>query len=310
MLKVGIIGTGAMGQIHAQSWRDLGVEIAGFVSRSGVSAESLAHQYQTKAYPSLAALLPHIDVIDLCTPTDLHHAQALQAARAGKHVICEKPLARTLPHAQEMIAVCDQHKVKLLVAHVVRYFSAYAAAQAHFAAGRIGSPTALKLQRLGSRPAPQWLHDPDRSGGLLLDLMIHDYDFARWVAGEIVEVETIVAMHSAENSGAENSGIDDATVKLTHASGATSIIEGSWSQPPDTFFTSVKLEGTTDSIAFNSKEEESPSDNPYTIQLAEFYAHLITNKPLTVTAADGLKALEVGLAALDSAETKRKVALP
>ena len=311
-MKIGIVGTGAMGQTHAESWQKLGVEIGGFVSRSGVSAEILAQKYNSKSYTSLSALLPYVDIIDLCTPTDLHYAQTLQAARAGKHIICEKPLARTLAQAQEMISVCEQQNVKLLVAHVVRYFPAYAAAKAQVNIGGIGSPTALKLQRIGSRPAPQWLHAPERSGGMLLDLMIHDYDFARWVAGEVVAVQTIVASHSAENSG-----IDDATVKLTYESGATSIIEGSWSQPPDTFYTSAEIVGTKETIRFNSNQEQPNPENPYTIQLREFYHHLTNGKPLSVTAADGLRALEIGLAALDScssnpygtAETGKEITL-
>ena len=103
--------------------------MAGFVAKPPESARALADQYASRVYPTLEAMLPDVDVVDICTPTHLHHEMVLQAAAAGKHVICEKPLARTVAQGQEMIAACRQAGVKLLVGHVVRFFPEYALAK-------------------------------------------------------------------------------------------------------------------------------------------------------------------------------------
>ena len=142
-MRVGIIGTGAMGQTHAQAWTQTPAKISGFVSKSDETADALAKQYNAKRYPSLARMLPEIDVLDICTPTHLHRDMCLAAAAAGVHVVCEKPLARTLSQAKEMIAACEQAGVKLLVAHVVRFFPEYALTKQTVACVKIASPWSI-----------------------------------------------------------------------------------------------------------------------------------------------------------------------
>ena len=111
----------------------------------------------------MAALLDDVDVIDICTPTHLHHEMVLQAAAAGKHIICEKPLARTVAQAQEMIRACRTAGVKLFVAHVVRFFPEYALAKAQIDHGKIGKPGVIRLTRGSYRPKKP-------SGNWFLDL--------------------------------------------------------------------------------------------------------------------------------------------
>ncbi|MEM8862921.1 MAG: Gfo/Idh/MocA family oxidoreductase, partial [Chloroflexota bacterium] len=106
-LRVGIVGTGAMGQTHARAWEKTPAKICGFVSRSPETSLVLAHQFKTQVYSLLDEMLPYIDVLDICIPTHLHHEVTLTAASAGVHVICEKPLARTVAEAKEMIDVCE-----------------------------------------------------------------------------------------------------------------------------------------------------------------------------------------------------------
>ena len=151
----------------------------------------LAHTYRTRVYPDYAALLNDVDVIDICTPTHLHHEMVLQAAAAGKHIICEKPLARTVTQAQEMIRVCRNAGVRLFVAHVVRFFPEYALAKAQVQAGKVGKPAVVRLSRGSYRPkkpSGNWFLDIEKSGGMMLDLMIHDFDYARWISGEVESV--------------------------------------------------------------------------------------------------------------------------
>lgn len=326
MLKIGIVGAGAMGNTHAQSWTQIGADIGGIVSHSIRSAETVAAQHNTRAFDTYAALLDAVDVVDICAPTHLHHSMVLEAARAGKQIICEKPLARTLTEAQEMIRVCQEQGVKLMAGHVVRYFPEYVAAQAQIANGAIGKPAVLRLSRGGFRPKPAWFHEQAKGGGIMLDMMIHDFDYARWIAGDVVRVFAKDIHHTQVDAP-----VDHGLAILTHASGAISHVEGSWAYPPPLFRTCFEIAGANGLIEHDSEEARaivshryaqtatdegnvplpnSPLlEDPYTTQLHAFYRHLLHDEPLVVTAEDGLKALEIALAALESAESGKVVTL-
>ncbi len=314
-----------MGQTHAHSWTQLGVEIGGIVSAEYDNASAFATQYGSQAFTSLAAMLAHIDIVDICTPTHLHHAMVLEAAAAKKHIICEKPLARTVAEAEEMISFCHAQGVKLLVAQVVRYFPEYAAAHAQVTKGVIGEPAIIRLSRGGFRPKPAWFHDQTQSGGLMLDMMIHDFDFARWIAGDVVRV-----FAKKISSSHPNAPVDHALAILTHQSGAISHVEGSWAYPPTLFRTRCEIAGSDGLIEHDSEKARAiisyrhndisaenavplPSnpllEDPYTTQLRAFYAHIVDDAPLLVTAEDGKKALAIALAALNSAESGQVVTL-
>lgn len=321
-LRVGIVGTGAMGQTHARAWQKTPAKISGFVSRSPETSLVLAHQFETQVYSSLHEMLPYVDVLDICVPTHLHHEVTLAAARAGVHVICEKPLARTSAEAEEMIDVCESAGVKLLAAHVVRYFPEYAAAQQSVESGEIGHPAILRLNRGTYRPFKtyeNWFLDEEKSGGVILDLMIHDFDYARWIAGD---VKTVFAKNvMTEHSDAK---VDHALVILTHKSGAISHVEGSWALPVPMFRTGFEIAGSIGLIEHHSDHTSSINAflhtiqedglavpmqqnplhiDPYTAEIKSFYDHLVYDTPIPVTAEDGLEALKIGLAAVESART-------
>ncbi len=322
-MRVGIVGVGAMGTVHAAGWRQTAAEVVGFVATSAAAAGPLAATYGARAYGRLDELLPDVDVVDLCTPTHLHYEQTLRAAAAGKHVVCEKPLARTTAQAAAMIAACQAAGVKLLVAHVVRFFPEYVRAKAAVDAGEIGQLAVLRFKRNVFQPKKaedNWFVDKDKSGGMMLDLMIHDFDCARWLAGDVVRV-------MAKSVGQQHPGapFDHALAILTHTSGAISHVEGSWAYPPPTFRTQFEIAGTQGLILHDSDASTAvrifrqpvpaadtpdvpvPSspllEDPYTTQIKAFYAALANDVPLPVTAEDGLKALEIALAAMESART-------
>jgi predicted dehydrogenase len=325
-MRVGIVGAGYMGRTHAASWARTPAIIVGFVSGRKETADSLAHEYHTRAHAQLDDLLADVDVVDICTPTHLHHEIALRAAAAGKHIICEKPLARTAVQAQEMIAACAAASVKLLPAHVVRFFPEYAAARAQVAAGAIGRPAVLRLTRGSSKPqwaAGNWLLDFEKSGGMMLDLMIHDFDYARWVAGDVVRVLANNVGHKHPQASA-----DHALVILTHRNGAISHVEGSWAYPSPMFRTRFEIAGENGLIEFDSGQaaairaylhEPAASDgtlprspllqDPFTAQLNSFYDHIVHDTQIPVTALDGYKALEIALAAVESAQTGQPVTI-
>jgi len=194
-MRIGIVGAGFMGTTHAAGWAETEATLAGFVAQSSAHAQALAEQYQAQVYPDFEALLADVDVVDICNPTHLHYQMVLQAATAGKDIICEKPLARTLAQGREMIAACRLTGVKLLVAHVVRFFPEYAQARVAVANGDIGRPAVVRLTRGTFRPKKaedNWFVDFEKSGGMMLDLMIHDLDILLTLDGsEAVQVDAV-----------------------------------------------------------------------------------------------------------------------
>lgn len=328
-MKIGIVGVGFMGTTHAAGWAETPASIVGFTAETSQEADALATGYDAQVYPSLDEMLPEVDVVDICSPTHLHCDMALQAAAAGKHIICEKPLARTTKQAQKILAACRKAGVQLLVAHVVRFFPEYALAHSAVKEGQIGKPGVIRLHRGSYRPkkpAGNWFLDEVKSGGILMDLMIHDYDYARWVAGD---VESVSARRVTEHH--LDAPVDYGLVILSHRSGALSHIAGAWAYPPPTFRTHLEIAGDRGLIEFDSdatapiqnlilksSASDAPdvalpsspvSESPYTTQIKEFYRALAEGVPARVSAMDGLAAVQIAEAALESAHTGQPVTL-
>lgn len=318
-MKIGIAGAGFMGMTHAHAWSETEAQIGGIVAETESEAQDLATQYGVSVYPDFETMLSNVDVVDICTPTHTHYEMVMHAAAHGKDVICEKPLARTVEQASEMVKTCRDNGVQLLVAHVVRYFPEYKLAKDAIVEGQIGRPGMLRLSRGSFRPKKpvgNWFLDEDKSGGILMDLMIHDFDYARWIAGEVKSV--FAKKVSSSNPDAP---VDYGLAILKHESGAISHISGAWAYPPPTFRTHIEIAGDAGLIEFDSdgtapilsllksRESDSPdvglpssplSESPYTTQIKEFYAALQGKKPARVSAADGLAAVQIAQGALDS----------
>ncbi len=327
-MKVGIAGVGSMGTTHAAGWAATDAELLGFCAETTQEADRLAHAYRAQVFSDYAALLQAVDVIDICTPTHLHYDMVLQAAAAGKHIICEKPLARTVAQAQEMIQICRTAGVRLFAAHVVRFFPEYALAKAQIDQGKIGRPGVVRLTRASYRPkkpSGNWFLDFDKSGGMMLDLMIHDFDYARWISGEVESVfaKKITTTHP-------NAATEYGLAILKHAGGALSHVVGGWLYPPPTFRTAFEIAGDSGLIEWSSDntapinlllrkdDTDAPdvglpgspvAESPYTTQIREFHDALKTNRAARVSAEDGLAALQIALAAIASAQSGQPVQL-
>jgi predicted dehydrogenase len=317
-MRVAILGTGFMGKVHAEAWSQSDARLAAVVGKKGAEGNALAEAFNVRFATTLEDVAGDIDVVDICTPTHLHLEHCLRAAEAGKHVICEKPLALTVADGQRMIQACRGAGVRLLVAHVLRFFPEYRLAREITARGDIGEPAVLRLSRCTFRPrkADNWYVDPARSGGMILDLMVHDFDYARWVAGDVVRVFAKGAQTSAPAGG-----IDHALVILTHRHGAISHIEGSWAYPPPIFLTRLEIAGaagliecaspSTTAIEMHLRLEGEPTqevplptsplqESPYTTQLRAFHAALVRGTEDPVRAEDGAAAVQIARAAIDS----------
>lgn len=317
---VGLIGAGGIAPSHVTAWRSLGVNVINF-STGGDSA-SLCEKYDATEVRSLDELLAGCHAVDVCTPTPSHPELVAAAAAAGRQVLCEKPLALTSDLAKDMIARCEQAGVKLYPAHVVRFFAAYARAHDHIAAGGVGDVAVARYLRMGARPSQGWYADPAESGGIIFDLMIHDLDFARWIAGDVTKV-------FARDSGSigDRKAAVSAHVILTHASGAVSECTGNW-RPGGKFDTRFTIAGgggminhereayqpfVLDACAEDAETGYVPTagftESPYLTEIREFHAAFLGGPEPRVTAADGLAAIQIAEAAAESARTGAAVEL-
>jgi predicted dehydrogenase len=326
-LRVGIVGAGFMAATHAAAWRALGVSRLEAFAPDADHLATFTAETGARPRESLQALVAGADIVDVCSPTHVHREGVEAAAAAGRHVICEKPLARTASDGAAMIESCSRAGVRLFVAHVVRYFNEYAVARAAVDDGRVGRPAVLRFRREGFRPrraADHWFFDEERSGGLILDLMIHDFDAARWFGGE---VESVMARRVRDASGAD---VDYAIALLRHTSGAITHVTGAWAYPSPTFRTGFEVAGDAGLIEFESVDQQpitryllpsegeradpavglplSPTDeDPYTQQLADFLRALATAGEARVSPADGLAAVRIALAAIESSRSGQPV---
>lgn len=322
-LRVGLIGAGVMGRTHARAWAGLpGAPGAMYVPDD--AARTLARQYQLQECETLEELFRLVDIVDLCTPTATHLPLTLAVASAGRHVLCEKPAALTLDDAVSMRDACDRAGVRLFVAHVLRFFPQYRAARERVVSGEIGVPRVLRLSRVSTPPTQgSWLLDESQSGGVPLDLMLHDLDYARWIAGE---VERVYAVQSRQ----EGKIMVQAT--LQHVGGAISLIEAGWAAPTGVFRTSLDVAGTIGAIEWNSDlpaglrrhgaartehagEQQGaalpPLDgDPYADELHHAYHALQHGLPFLVTPHDALAAVALGVAVQQSLDSGLAVTPP
>jgi myo-inositol 2-dehydrogenase/D-chiro-inositol 1-dehydrogenase len=312
-LRVGVVGSGFIAKQHLRSWRANGVELAVF-SQDGEEAARLGVKHGIGVADSLEELLTGCDIADVCTPTDQHLPVVAAAAAAGVHVVCEKPLARTSAEAAELVAICEAAGVRLFPAHVVRYIDAYVAAWRELDRGTLGTIAVAHLSRSGPRPTwSSWFGDRDRSGGLLMDLLIHDYDIAQWFAGP---VRRVWARALGGDADAKEVGL----VVLTHESGAISHVEGVWDLPGSALTSSFQLYGDAGYVTSTAmpgtdvrlrdgsgmlRRLPTPpppgAPGPFELELADFSAAVRSGGAARVTPVDGLSAVRVAEAAVESA---------
>ena len=325
-MRVGIVGAGTMGSVHAASHAEAGHQAAAIFDLRPEAARRLAATVGASVAPSFEALLedPSIELIDVCVPTYLHRRHVEAAARAGKHVLCEKPIALSLEDARAMTETCRKAGVHFYVAHVLRFFPEYQRARDLVLEGKIGRPGVIRTTRGGIFPTAweDWYADPERSGTLLADLVVHDFDWLRWTFGEVERV------YAKSLLGRTTERLGYALVTLRFASGAIAHVEGSWSHTG--FRYGFELAGDKGLVDFDSDRikpvsvtrrgaragavgvavPESPlKESPYTTEIRHFGQCIRTGQEPLVTAHDACKAIEISLAALESARTGRPVTI-
>ena len=242
-----------MAQVHLRSLLSLaGTEVCGVASPETLPAVSeLCESQAVPVGPTLEWLIGACrpDAVVVATPTDTHAHLVGEAAEAGCHVFCEKPLGRTAAEAADSLTACQEAGVKLSVGHVVRYFPAYARIAEMVKSGQIGPPGLAKCQRVSGPPGAvrEWYGDAGRSGGLLLDMGVHDFDWLRWCLGPVQRVSAVTSRSDLGQA---------AMVVLAHASGAISVVELSW-MDPEGFATSVEVSGPNGLVRHDSRRSST-----------------------------------------------------
>ncbi|MEE1650322.1 Gfo/Idh/MocA family oxidoreductase [Brachybacterium sp. J144] len=320
-LRVGIIGTGGISRAHAPGWIEAGAELH---CHSLDGAAEFAAEFGARPHETLEALLAAVDIVDICAPTPLHAELIHRALDAGRHVVCEKPLTLTAEDARAVAEHAERAGRMLFPAHVVRFFPQYAAAQRAIVDGAIGRLAVLRFERTGSFPKQPWFADEAQSGGLVMDQMIHDIDQALWLAGP---AERVYAQQSMADGDAT---VRTAHVVLTHESGAISHCRGFWGPPGTVFRYTFDLAGDAGRLQYDSAADpevrldevaaagQGADDDylpdvtglrsPYAEEILAAVRALRTGEAPRVSAADGVRAVEVARAALESLSTGRSIA--
>lgn len=189
MQRIGLVGFGFIGKTHLEAYRSIpNAEVRAICTRS--------KSKELKNFPGIIledyeALLARddIDVIDICVPTFLHEEYVMKAARAKKHVICEKPLALTVEAVERIVETVKEEGVRLFVGHVLRFWPEYQMIKGYTASSELNKIETIHAKRLGKRPTwSDWFQYPEKSGGALFDLHIHDIDFVYYLLGDVQSV--------------------------------------------------------------------------------------------------------------------------
>lgn len=331
-LKIGGIGLGRMGQLYA---RTLATQIAGAQLyavaepdeqlRTALTDElGVAHSF---AHVQELLALPELDALVIATPTHTHAELVIAAARAGKAIFCEKPLALTLEETQNVLNVVAETSVPLQVGFMRRFDAAYMKARALISEGRIGRPVTFKsIGRDPFCPRKEFA-DPALSGGLILDMGIHDFDLARWLmASEVERVSaegTLLVCDQLKDVG----DIDNAVINLRFTDGALGNVEVS----RNAFYgydIRTEVLGSEGAVIIGTQQHTSVVlltrsgaqhdvvpyllerfGDAYRAQIQHFVDCLRNGHTPSVSGADALAALEIGVAATRAYQTSRIVAL-
>lgn len=279
-----------------------------------------------RSHDSVAALLadPEVDAVYISTTNELHKAQALAAIAARKHVLCEKPLALSVADAREMVAAASAAGVVLATNHHLRNAVTHRTLRRLIADGAVGQPLAARVFHAVYLPphGQTWrINRPDAGGGVILDITVHDADTLRFVLG--AEVSEVTAMIASQ--GMAEAGLEDAVM------GVMRFDNGVLAQFHDAFtikhtLTGLEVHGTEGSLFARNVMTQAPvgevvlrrgeseeavdlgePNDLYVRSVANFTAAMAGEGQPSATGDDGVKSLEIALAAAESARSGRTV---
>lgn len=329
-LNVGIIGAGRIGQVHAKSIT-YHIPQAKIVAISDIYYEGAKRVAESlgipNAYEDYHEILnnPEIDAVLICSSTDTHADIAVEAAEAGKHIFCEKPVDLTVAKIKKVIAAVEKAGVKLQIGFNRRYDHNFAEIKRLANDGKLGKLQTIKIT--SRDPEPPSIDYVKVSGGIFLDMTVHDFDMARFIGGEVEEVYANAAVTVDEAIG-EAGDVDTALIALKFKNGAIGVIDNcrkacyGYDQRLEVFGTGGQASAANDTPTNVSyiNEKGNMTDKPlyfflerymqsFTDEMTEFINAVQNDEQTKTTVNDGLEALRLGLAAKLSVKEHRPVKL-
>ena len=247
MIKVGLIGCGFMGGMHSACYAalaGLGVKVTAVADVRRDYAENLANGAEIYATGMELIEKADVDVVDVCLPTHLHAAHAVAAMKAGKNVFVEKPIAFKDEDMELILKTEQETGAKVQVGQVIRQWTEYVWLKKAVDAGTFGKIQHAMFRRLSSRPEwawEGWLHQVDKSGGVAVDMHVHDVDFVRYILGE----PDVVKAHAHRDA---EGVIQQINAVYGYGDKVSVAVESGWDYPADFPFTAdfrVKFEKAT-----------------------------------------------------------------
>jgi len=330
-LRVGVVGAGRIGKIHIENLtnRILGAEVAAVCDVTPDELAAIEDRFDlSKVYLDYKQILelPDVDAVVICTPTNTHCRMILDAAAAGKHIFCEKPVDLSIEKNQRINEEVHKYGIQLMVGFNRRFDPNFLTVHEMVKSGKVGVPQVLKITSRDPSPPPEdYLR---ASGGLFLDMTIHDFDMARHIMGADVTEVYARADVLVDPVFKKVGDWDTAIVTLAFESGALGTIDNSrkavygYDQRVEVFgsegMVTVKnntsdnhvylnREGTHSSLPLNFFMERYTES--YIGEMQAFVDSIRGNTPVPVNGNDGLMAVTIGLAAAKSARENRPVKL-
>jgi len=328
-LKVGVVGVGRLGRVYV---RDLAgripeTTVVAVADTNRALAEQIAAEFDVpKAYGSAQDLIDDrdVDAVVIVTPTHTHKEIVVAAAQSKKPTFCEKPPAISLAECAAMEEAVNKSGAFFQMGFMRRFDPGYAAAKEKINQGAIGKPVVFKsTSRDPFRPSLEYAN-PVSSGGILVDMGIHDFDLARWFMGEVETVSAVGAV-LAYPEMASISDNDNAIATLVFADGRLGVIDltrngvygydistellgdggtvrvGYLRETP--IFTMTKNSIAHDTVPYFMERFE----RAYTLQLQNFAQNVLQDRPPAIVISDGVEALRVALAATTACRTGQPV---
>lgn len=328
-ITLGVIGAGRIGKLHTENIL-YNVPYARVKSVADVYADKVrdwANGLGIKnVYSDYREILndPEIDAVLICSSTDTHSTISIEAAKAGKHIFCEKPIDLNVDKIKQTLEEVKKAGVKLQVGFNRRYDHNFKAVRDAVAAGKIGD---VHIVKITSRdPAPPPIEYVKVSGGIFLDMTIHDFDMARYLSGsEVTEVFASAAVLVDPAIG-EQGDVDTAIITLKFANGAMGVIDNSrkavygYDQRVEVFGSkgSIVVSNDYPNTAVMSTETGVCREKPlyfflerykesFIAEIKDFIDAIVNDRETSVTGMDGLKPVLIGMAAKKSCETGKIV---
>lgn len=320
-LNIGVVGLGRLGSLYARHFatRLPGARLHAVTDVRADVTRQIAAEFGAKACATYSELLddPALDAVVVMTPTKLHHEVVIAAAQVKKAIFCEKPLSLDLAEAQAMKAAVEANRVFFQLGFMRRFDKAYAAAKARIATGVIGEPIVFKSSSRDQFPPPLDYLRPVNSGGLFIDMGIHDFDLARWFMGEVKSVHSTGGA-LADPKIAEVGDVDNAFTALTFATGKIGLVSLSRNGIYG-YAIQTEIVGTKGTLQIGYDRETAllmmtegaiahdtvPGfierfDQAYLTQLQDFVDNLRLGRAAPIGCDDGIAAQQIAVAATKS----------